>query len=448
MKTIIPCGQCHEVDVARMVIICGPGMGKMMGALHPAGSLYERPTNNVEVEKEYKCFREMMEENGVKVFDVREILAQDCNKSVGARLELEDMAAKSLTYAYDETATDIMPDKQTLHYVGEEYKRSVIEEMSEGQLVNIILTRPTVTLKKSYRDTGFTASYSFEPLSNINFTRDQQITTRNGIVMGRLRSEQRRGEVDVLEFCHRKLGLRVIGRIPGPDCYLEGGDFFPAGPDLCMVGIGPRSNLGAVKYMMENDLLGTSRVAVVKDLFEQSQDRMHLDTVFNILHSDCCLMLSEMMGEDSPTRRLVDVYSRADGAEYKLTREDVEFSKFIREEGYNIIPISGEDQLKYGCNVVNLGEGRIISVHKKTARDISKSEYFSGSIQYLNFSSVTAMYGAVHCASQVVVRGDPLPNVISAGLGQQFSKMVLENGSTATDSETNGNGSGLVPESL
>ena len=36
------------------------------------------------------------------------------------------------------------------------------------------------------------------------------------------------------------------------------------------------------------------------------QDRMHLDCVFSIIGDDVCIMMDEMMGEESPTRRLVD----------------------------------------------------------------------------------------------------------------------------------------------
>ncbi|KAA8500005.1 Arginine deiminase [Porphyridium purpureum] len=398
-------GQNHEVDRARVVVIAGPGLGKMMGSMHPAGSLYERPTNINKVEEEMAGFRAVLEQSGVKVYDVREVLRW--NTCVGHRVDLEEMAARCLTYELDRTSSyGMATDEKVLHYVGEEYKRHVIEEMSDGQLVNIIMTNPTVTLRESYRDTGFTARYSFDPLSNINFTRDQQITTRKGIVMGRLRSEQRRKEVDVLEFCHRKLGLEVIGRIPEPG-FLEGGDFFPVGEHLCLIGVGPRSNLGACEYMMKNDLLGTSKVAVVKDEFELCQDRMHLDTVFNILDTDCCLMLQEMMGENSETRRMVDEYRRdSPDQEYYLARENIEFSQYITEQGFNIIPVSGEDQLKYGCNVLNLGNGLIIAVHKKTAREISRSPFFRGQIKLIEFRAITSMYGAVHCASQVVLRGD------------------------------------------
>jgi len=72
---------------------------------------------------------------------------------------------------------------------------------------------------------------------------------------------------------------------------------------LCLIGIGLRSNQKAIDYMLENDLFGTRRVAVVKDLYEQSQDRMHLDCVFCIISSNCCLMYEEMIGVNSPVKR-------------------------------------------------------------------------------------------------------------------------------------------------
>jgi len=42
----------------------------------------------------------------------------------------------------------------------------------------------------------------------------------------------------------------------------------------------------------------------------RAQDRMHLDCVFSIVGDDVCIMMDEMMGESSPTRRLVDEWVR------------------------------------------------------------------------------------------------------------------------------------------
>ena len=63
---------------------------------------------------------------------------------------------------------------QDRHYVSKEYKKEVLEHMSIHQLIDTILINPTVHVSPSYRDTGLSASYTFKPLSNLVYTRDQQ----------------------------------------------------------------------------------------------------------------------------------------------------------------------------------------------------------------------------------------------------------------------------------
>ena len=52
--------------------------------------------------------------------------------------------------------------------------REVLEHMSIAQLIDTILINPTVHVAPSYRDTGLSATYTFQPLSNLVYTRDQQ----------------------------------------------------------------------------------------------------------------------------------------------------------------------------------------------------------------------------------------------------------------------------------
>lgn len=88
----------------------------------------------------------------------------------------------------------------------------------------------------------------------------------------------------------------------------------------------------------------------------------------------------------------------------------------LQSEGFHIMKVSHQNQLKYGCNCLNLGAGRIIAVHEATARQIVQFEHFKGHVQYIDFSAITSMYGAVHCASQVVVRA-PLPSAETTDAG-------------------------------
>jgi arginine deiminase len=62
--------------------------------------------------------------------------------------------------------------------------------MSLDQLIDVTLAKPIITLRKSEINMPLIASYTLNPLGNLVFTRDQQIVTRSGIIMGRLNSIQ------------------------------------------------------------------------------------------------------------------------------------------------------------------------------------------------------------------------------------------------------------------
>lgn len=400
-------GQSHEDDTAEVVLVCEPDLhNNLMGALHPNGALYEKPVNINVASKQHEEFRAALRRHGILCLTVRQVLLHDAERSMTARIALEELAMSVLTYELaegyenDERCTEM--DK---YFVGDEYKRKVLEVMSPEQLIDVVLCHPTVEMRPSFRDTGFTASYRFDPLTNMQFTRDQQITTNKGLVMGRLRSAQRQHEVKLMRFCFDKLGLPVIGAVEAPG-YLEGGDYYPAGPGLAFLGVGMRTNFDAARQLMDKDLLSTRRLAVVRDDFEQCQDRMHLDCVFNILGETCCILAEDVIGDDKPFRRTVDEYERTGpGAPYERTsRSGTEFSAYLESEGFNIVPISREMQLEYGCNALNLGRGNVLTCHAGAARVIARSPHFTGDLEHVDFGSITSMYGALHCSSQVLVR--------------------------------------------
>jgi arginine deiminase len=53
---------------------------------------------------------------------------------------------------------------------------------------------------------------------------------------------------------------------------------------------------------MEHDLFGTERVAVVRDLFDRQQARMHLDCVFNIAHDGVAVLMESAVGPKAVKR--------------------------------------------------------------------------------------------------------------------------------------------------
>ncbi|GAM26969.1 hypothetical protein SAMD00019534_101440 [Acytostelium subglobosum LB1] len=396
--------QIHENDEASMVILNEPSLAQWMGSIHPNGSLYEEPLDLSKAQEEHKKFRQLLENEGCTVRTVREILTSETG-DIAKRVKLEEFAFKCIQYELDPKQKREELGAQDQLLLSDDYKRRCIDSMSVEQLVEVILTRPTIKLRKSERDTELLATeYSFQPLVNLVFQRDQQITTAKGIVMASLSSPIRAPEVELMKLCFDILGLPVIGEVPNPG-KLEGGDFYPMGQDICYIGVGLRSNFAAVDYLMANDLLGTNRVAVVKDYFDLHQQRMHLDTVFNIINDRVMLILQDICGEQSPIRRLVDEYKKnQDTGKYELARHDVEFSQYLIEQGYELLYVTDQNQKDYGCNGLNIGNGKFIVVDQATAKTVARKTSSSVKLLFVDFRTVTKMYGSVHCCSQVVSR--------------------------------------------
>ncbi|KAL0207032.1 hypothetical protein P9112_012743 [Eukaryota sp. TZLM1-RC] len=130
---------------------------------------------------------------------------------------------------------------------------------------------------------------------------------------------------------------------------------------------------------------------------------MHLDCVWNVISDKLCIILDSIVGEDSPRRRMVDVYVQSEGG-YKLEREDVEFSHFLIEEGYELLYVTDEEQANYGCNHLNLGNSNLVCVNQSVARKIARHPSFNGKISLLDFTSIQSCYGSTHCASQCLKR--------------------------------------------
>ncbi len=66
----------------------------------------------------------------------------------------------------------------------------------------------------------------------------------------------------------------------------------------------------------------------------------------------------------------------------------MEFAAYVTGEGFSIIPISNDHQLAYACNVLNLGDSRIVSVHAPSARQIVRDPRFTGDVQVGNIKPV------------------------------------------------------------
>jgi len=232
------------------------------------------------------------------------------------------------------------------------------------------------------------------------FTRDQQIVTNKGLILARLDSPQRRHESSIMKVVWEWLGVPIIAEVQYPDA-LEGGDFFPLGDELCFIGVGLRTSREAVNKLLDSDLFGSRRVAVVQDLYDRSQDRMHLDTVFSIVNDTTVVLLDSIIGSENLKRRTVTEYKRnPNDHKYTVSVQGQEFSQYLAANGFRVILIPNEHQLKYGMNFINMGNSNILCPYEPTV-NLLKEKTGLTTIQFINYSALTVMYGGPHCSTQV-----------------------------------------------
>jgi arginine deiminase len=405
LSATVQVGARAEWDPAKMVLMHTPGEEILLGVVHPAAALFEKPFSLEEARQQHLDYIALLEQEGAVVHTVVQTLLagtidEDGRPLPGPALdELRKFAARFLVYDTARLAPEVRKRQ-------EQYKHEVLAALSPTELVAIILQQPTVHLHPTNTNTGFSATYTSSPVMNLYFCRDQVITTAKGVVVARMNSPQRFVETEIIKFVLNKLGIEPIYEVTG-EGRLEGGDYFSAG-DIALIGQGLRTNAEGVRQLLDNQVFGLPRVAVVKDFWED-QEEMHLDTFFNIINPKLAALVDLRMrlpGRDPDPRMvpLVDLYELQDGV-YVKTMTDRNFQDFLEQDlGYTLIPASREDQNRYGLNFLTVRSDRILAIDGVSEAYKQRLGDHGVEATWMDFGALTSGYGAAHCTTQVLVR--------------------------------------------
>lgn len=141
--------------------------------------------------------------------------------------------------------------------------------------------------------------------------------------------------------------------------YIEGGDHVVLPNDLSVLQVGNRTNAAGAKFLMDNDLIGTSRFAIIKNEHDKALERAHLDTFVNIVDPNTVIMLdfSDPEVPKEASTRVVDFYKRDEKTgKYELVEKDIPPMTFVEKMGYKVIKVSHKDQLELMVNFIHLGK--------------------------------------------------------------------------------------------
>lgn len=381
-----------EWNKACSILMFTPGEELFDGLIHPAAGLFEEYFDADAAAAEHRNYIKMLEANGITVMNIKEVLSE-----IGIDT-LRKMAAEVLTY-------DIAGlSKKDAEEYGENYKMSMIEKMSRQDLARILLFQPTIVLKSVDNNTGIEAIYQHTPVMNLYFTRDQSITTPRGTVICRMNSSQRFPETKILKMIYAHLGIKPVYEVQG-EGRLEGGDYLPAGNEA-YIGCGMRTNIEAIKQMMNADAFGHDTIVVVKDHMLWQME-MHLDTHFGIIDKDLCTMQASRANAKKGDKEYctVDVYARKKGTkEYKLIKKDVGFVDYVTSRGYKIIKINRQDELHYANNYLTIAPRHIMAVGGQSEEYQKALKEHGVTVEWIPLENLIRGYGAAHCMTQVIRR--------------------------------------------
>ena len=406
--------QPSESTRAKHILVHIPEKEIFMSTLHPAASLYEDVTDEVKVKECFNNLKQILKQKNIELITVRSALKLN-------RTALKNLALEALNYELEDNLDKNSKNyDKVIYYSNDTYKSQVIEKLSDDQLIDVILNNPKYKLRSTSLNTFIEPTLiSFNPLGNLIFCRDQQITTAKGVVIGRARSNQRAGEHKIMKQVFENLKSDILGIVTenyDKDAYLEGGDYFVAKKDLSMLGVGLRTSIKGAEYLMENNFLGTRYLAIVYDDEDLDQQRMHLDTYFNILNDKYVIILdfdevqthypNKKIGRkvylfDNNAEKAIDSDNKNvpnSSGNYKLVKIYEKFYTFLEENNYELIKVTHQQQVDYIINFLNIGDNTVLSVNKDLQTVAKKSGINS---IYLEFRPILNMFGAMHCITQV-----------------------------------------------
>ncbi|MCS6847160.1 MAG: arginine deiminase family protein [Anaerolineae bacterium] len=378
---------------ARVVLMCEPGIETLFAILQTGAANFLFPFSLAQGREEHRAYRRALESHGVRVIDYREALAQ------AERSRLTQWAREAVTLEYDAALTDDERDESARQL------DAALAALDAGSLVDVILLRPAIRVARSAAGldptTRFEAQFTLTPPSPY-YTRDPLITTREGVVITRLKLDKRAAENDIAAYVLESLGIMPLYRVQPPGT-LEGGDFIPCG-DFVLQGQGLLTDEAGVCQCLEHRVYGYVEVAVVEDP-RMDMDEMHLDTYFAMLDRDLAMCVeSRLSGDEEPAVKVYAPQGTPDDYTYVLTRTTL-FSRYLREKGIHVIPFSKAEQLDFAANGLLVAPRRLIGVTRAGEPFAQRLRAAGVEVQTVAFDALSGGYGGPHCSTQVLLRG-------------------------------------------
>lgn len=361
-------GVHSEAGKLRKVIVCRPGLAQQY--LTPENChnlLFDDVLWVSEAKTDHYAFVNVMQERGVEVFDLHDLLAETLVRPAARTWLLDhwlnhhivDMGLQELLYSWFHQ----LPVPTLVDYLLGGIPRGELPFQADSLLMKLL--KPT--------------DFVLNPLPNTLFTRDSSCWLYGGVVLSAMFWPARRKETLLLMAVYRFHPLFSDVPIWWGDptrgqglATLEGGDVMTLGNGTVLIGLSERTSPQAVVQLANSLFTGGVAQRVIAAHLPKSRSMMHLDTVFTFCDIDKAVVFPQAI---AAMRTFTLSPGDAVGAVH-VTEEEKPFPEVVAQamglKKLHTIATGGDsyeakrEQWNDGNNLLALSPGVVISYNRNT----------------------------------------------------------------------------------
>ena len=363
-------GVHSEVGKLRTVMVCRPGLAHQR--LTP-GNCHDLLFDDViwvqEARKDHFDFVLKMQERGVEVLDLHDLLART----------LESKEARD--WVLDRRITPFSVGAAVAEAIRPWLDEMPAAELAERLIGGIALSdlpksNSSELLLHALGGTHFLVA----PIPNSLFQRDPSCWIYGGVTCNPMFWPARQPETLLQRAVYKfhpdfKAGdFKIWFGDTDSDtagCSMEGGDVMPIGDGVVLIGMGERTTHQAVGQVAQELFRNEAAQRVIACVFPKSRATMHLDTVFTLLDRDACTVSREAVDQIA----CYDIHPSNGG--FDVRQEDRPMLEVVREalglKKLRVIETGGDaweaerEQWDDGNNVVALEPGVVVAYDRNTS---------------------------------------------------------------------------------
>jgi arginine deiminase len=368
MRTV---GVHSEVGKLRTVMVCRPSLAHQRltpGNCHSL--LFDDVVWVHEAQKDHYDFVLKMQERGVEVLELHDLLAQTLEQADGRRFVLDRL---------------ITPN--SVGFQNAAFMRPWLDELEATRLAAHLIGGITISdlpdgIGKAMMEEAFGgAEFVLPPIPNTLFQRDPSCWIYGGVTCNPMYWPARKPET-LLQRAIYKFHPSFRGADfkiwwgdsdePSAAASIEGGDVMPIGNGVVLIGLGERTTHQAVGQLALELFRNKAAGRVVGCLMPKSRAAMHLDTVFTFCDRDLVTTFEDVVNQV----RCFSLYPLNDDGHFEVRRDGQPLLTVVQEAlglsklrtvatGGNVFEAERE-QWDDGNNVVALEPGVVVAYDRNT----------------------------------------------------------------------------------